>query len=59
MAYFERTYAYYYRETGDHAAAQKWAEDALDSFERLGMSPDTREMQTLLESLKTSEAVPE
>jgi LuxR family glucitol operon transcriptional activator len=59
MAYFERTYAYYYRETGDHVAAQKWAEDALDSFERLGMSPDTREMQTLLESLKTSEAVPE
>jgi LuxR family glucitol operon transcriptional activator len=58
-AYFERTFAYYYREMGDHGEALKWTEDALDSFERLGMPPDTREMQALLADLKASESIPE
>jgi LuxR family glucitol operon transcriptional activator len=59
MAYFERNFAYYYRETGDRAIALKWAEDALDLFERLGMPPDTREMQTLMENIKVSESPPD
>jgi LuxR family glucitol operon transcriptional activator len=44
-AYFKRTFAYYYRALGDLAEARKWADDARDSFERLGMSPDIREME--------------
>jgi LuxR family glucitol operon transcriptional activator len=57
-AYFKRTFAYYYREIGDHAEAMKWAEDALDSFERLGMPPDIREMQELIEQIRmNTEAV--
>lgn len=56
-AYFKRTFAYYYSEIGDHAEAMKWAEDALDSFERLGMPPDIREMQALIERIRTKEEV--
>lgn len=43
-AYFKRTFAWYYRALGDLAEARKWADDARDSFERLGMSPDTSDM---------------
>lgn len=50
-AYFKRTFAYYYRETGNPPEALKWAEDALDAFERLGMPPDIDEMQTLIGQL--------
>jgi hypothetical protein len=47
-AYFQRTIALYYRETGKPAEALHWAEDALDSFERLGMSPDMHMMQSFI-----------
>lgn len=53
-AYFQRTYAYYYRETSDRDKALQWAEDALDSFERLGMPPDIEEMQHLIKHLRSS-----
>jgi len=49
--YFKRTFACYYAEIGNQAEALKWAEDALDSFERLGMPPDIRGMQELIERL--------
>ena len=48
-AYFKRTFAYYYRALGDSDESHKWADDARDSFERLGMSPDIREMQAFAE----------
>jgi LuxR family glucitol operon transcriptional activator len=51
-AYFKRTFAYYYREIANLSEALKWAEDALDTFERLGMPPDTREMQEFIDHLK-------
>lgn len=51
-AYFQRTYAYYYREIGDRDKALQWAENALDSFERLGMPPDIEEMRNLIENLR-------
>jgi tetratricopeptide (TPR) repeat protein len=51
-AYFKRTFAYYYNDIRDYAEAMKWEEDALDSFERLGMPPDTREMQELIEQIR-------
>lgn len=47
-AYFKRTFAYYYHEIGEQTEALKWAEDALDSFERLGMPPDSVEMHELI-----------
>lgn len=52
IAYFKRTFAYYYRETAQYPESFRWAEAALDAFERLGMSPDTREMQQFIEQLK-------
>jgi tetratricopeptide (TPR) repeat protein len=53
-AYFKRTFAYYYREIAHQSEAFQWAEDALDAFERLGMLPDTREMQEFIDQLKVN-----
>ncbi|HEX2618849.1 MAG TPA: hypothetical protein VHL11_01845, partial [Phototrophicaceae bacterium] len=53
-AYFKRTFAYYYYEIAQQKEAFRWAEDALDTFERLGMLPDTREMQEFIERLKVN-----
>jgi tetratricopeptide (TPR) repeat protein len=50
-AYFRRTFAYYYQARGDSLEAQKWAATAHDSFERLGMTLATSEMQTLIGEL--------
>lgn len=47
-AFYKRTFAYYYRATGNYVEAQRWAEDAFDSFERLGMLPELREMEPML-----------
>jgi tetratricopeptide (TPR) repeat protein len=52
--YFKRTFAYYYQQVGNTEEALKWAEDALDSFERLGMPPDIRGMQELIEQLRAN-----
>lgn len=51
IAYFKRAFAYYYQTVGDQAQALQWAEDALDTFERLGMPPDTQEMRAWIETL--------
>ena len=51
-AYYKRTFAYYYDRIGDRAEALKWADDARDSFERLGMPPDIREMVEMIRRLK-------
>jgi hypothetical protein len=53
-AYFKRTFAYYYRALGDLDESRKWADDARDSFERLGMSPDIREMESFGEEAVSS-----
>ena len=50
-AFYKRTFAYYHRTTGNAGEAQRWAEDALDSFERLGMLPEMREMQAMIENV--------
>jgi len=52
IAYYKRTFAYFYQQMGNRAEALKWSEDARDTFERLGMSPDIREMQDLIDRLK-------
>jgi hypothetical protein len=51
-AYFQRTFAYYYREIGSPSEALTWAEAALDSLERLGMSPDIHMMQAFIGQLR-------
>jgi hypothetical protein len=42
----------FYTVRGNRTEAIKWAEDACDAFERLGMPPDIREMQGLIKRLK-------
>ena len=56
-AYYKRTFAYYYNRIGDQVEAIKWADEARDAFERLGMPPDIREMEALIEQLKGSEGL--
>ncbi len=51
-AYYRRSFAYYHRALGSRAEALEWAETALDNFERLGMLPETHEMEALVESLR-------
>lgn len=52
IAYFRRTFACYYAAIGNRAEALKWAANALDAFERLGMPPDIRRMQELVTRLR-------
>jgi tetratricopeptide (TPR) repeat protein len=54
IAYFKRNFAYYYQARGEMGETRKWAEDALDTFERLGMPPDIREMQRFIAELNSS-----
>ncbi|HML21166.1 MAG TPA: NB-ARC domain-containing protein [Aggregatilinea sp.] len=51
IAMYRRTFAYLYQQRNDAAEAYTWAAEALDNFERLGMSSETSEMQKLLENL--------
>lgn len=53
-AYYKRTFAHYYHHLADQVEALKWAEAALDSFERLGMPSDIRAMQELIALLQAS-----
>ncbi|MEP7291503.1 MAG: NB-ARC domain-containing protein, partial [Chloroflexota bacterium] len=52
IAYYKRTFAYFYQQAGNRSEARKWATDARDAFERLGMPPDIKEMEDLLDQLK-------
>jgi LuxR family glucitol operon transcriptional activator len=52
IAFFTRTFAYYYHAIGERRQALKWAKEALDIFERLGMPPDIRQMQDLIAGLQ-------
>jgi LuxR family glucitol operon transcriptional activator len=53
-AYYKRTFAYYYDRVGDRNEALKWADEACDAFERLGMPPDIREMQEMIGRLQAT-----
>jgi hypothetical protein len=48
-ASFRRTFTFYFRALGKRDETLQWAEGALDSFERLGMLPEVREMQAVIE----------
>ncbi|MBI1257637.1 MAG: AAA family ATPase [Chloroflexi bacterium] len=56
-AYYKRTFAYYYDRMGELGEALKWANEAHDAFERLGMPPDLREMEGLIERLRLGKEV--
>jgi LuxR family glucitol operon transcriptional activator len=47
-AYYRRTFAYYYRGIGNQIETARWAEAALDNFERLGMLAAAAEMRLLV-----------
>jgi tetratricopeptide (TPR) repeat protein len=51
IAYYKRTFAYFYQKIGNSSEALKWSEDARDTFKRLGMPPDIREMEELIAAL--------
>jgi LuxR family glucitol operon transcriptional activator len=51
IAYYKRTFAYYYQKIGNPTEALTWSEDARDTFERLGMPPDIHEMEALIAAL--------
>src|SRR5258708_1675198 len=53
IAYYRRTYAYYYRGIGNQAETLRWAETALDNFERLGMLNAAAEMRIFVNDLNS------
>ena len=57
IAFFERTFAYFFLKRGDPDQARHWAAAALDDFERLGMQPETQEMRGLAAQLARDSSV--
>lgn len=51
LAYFKRTFAYYYAEIGKQSESLQWAQDAFDAFERLGMPQDIAGMQDFIQQV--------
>lgn len=51
IALYRRSFAYLYQKQNNLPEACSWAEEALDNFERLGMSAETSELQRVLEEL--------
>jgi LuxR family glucitol operon transcriptional activator len=51
IALFRRSFVYLYQQQNNRADACTWAAEALDNFERLGMSSEIAEMQRLLDAL--------
>lgn len=50
-AFYQRSFALLEHKRGNREAARRWAEAALDGFERLGMQPEAKEMEALLATL--------
>ncbi len=50
-AFYKRSFAYLELKRGNVEIARRWAEKALDDFERLGMQPEMDEMKALLGTL--------
>jgi LuxR family glucitol operon transcriptional activator len=46
-AFYKRSYAHLARARGDKAAMRRWAAEARDEFDRLGMQPEMQEMYDL------------
>jgi LuxR family glucitol operon transcriptional activator len=54
-AFYKRSFAYLKQKQGDLAEALRWAEAALDGFERLGMQPEAEEMRELVQLLRPAQ----
>ena len=54
IALYRRSFVYLYQKRNDPAEAYTWAAEALDNFERLGMSAEIGELQRVLEDLIVS-----
>lgn len=54
-AFYKRSFAHLERRRGNVAEARRWATEALDDFDRLGMKPEAEEMRQLLEGLRETE----
>lgn len=54
IALYRRSFAYLCQKRNDPVEAYTWAAEALDNFERLGMSAEIEELQRLLEDLMVS-----
>lgn len=48
VARYKRTYAYLEQARRHDVELRRWASDALDGFERLGIEPEAQEMRRLL-----------
>lgn len=51
-AHYKRSFAYLRQKQGDRDEAARWAREALDGFDRLGMQLEAKEMQELLQVLQ-------
>ncbi len=51
-AYYKCSFAHLYRKLDDLGASRRWAEEAFDGFERLGMQLEMEEMRALLQELQ-------
>jgi hypothetical protein len=54
-AFYKRSFARLEQARGNVTEVRRWATEALDGFDRLGMQPEAEEMQRLLESLGATE----
>lgn len=55
-AFYKRSFAYLEQKRGNLAEALRWAEAALDGFERLGMQPEIEETNKLVQLLNPGQA---
>ena len=52
IAHYKRSFAYLRQKQGNLEEAYRWAKEAFDGFERLGMQLETEEMHVLLQELQ-------
>nr|WP_290665499.1 helix-turn-helix domain-containing protein [Ardenticatena sp.] len=57
IAFYKRSFAYLEQKRGRLDAARRWAEEALDGFERLGMEPEAEEIRNLLTTMWYGNAI--
>jgi hypothetical protein len=51
-AYYKYSFAHLYRKLDNLGEARRWAKEAFDGFERLGMQLEMEEMRALLQELQ-------
>jgi hypothetical protein len=54
IAFYQRTFAYYYHKLGRCSETRRWASSALEGFQRLAMQPEITEITEMIEKLETA-----